>query len=522
MSKRATFLLLVALFLPLGLAAPLAAQEESEPAPAVSAPASDEVGQARRGARREQAESRRLPPAVTTEHQITIGGETIEYQAIAGSIVLEGANGRAEADIAFVAYFRKGADPQQRPITFAFNGGPGAASAYLHLGALGPKRLSFGNEGEVPSSPPVLSDNEESWLAFTDLVFVDPVGTGFSRFLTDDAEVRRRYWSVEGDISALGSFVWRFLNRYDRLASPKALVGESYGGFRVPKLARALQTRFGVGVGTLVMISPVLDFALIEDGPVSPLAPAARLPSFAATALERAGKTVTSRAQLAEAERYAEGPFLTDFLLGPRDRKARERLIADVTRLTGLDEALVRRFAGRVDLTSFVRELHRDRERVGSYYDGNVTALDPAPFAARSEFDDPVLDGSVAPLTSASVDYLARALGYRVDARYHLLNREVSGRWNWGSGRRQPEVLSDLAAVLALDGKAQALVVHGFTDLVTPYFSSKLALDQLPALGSDGARVGLEVLPGGHMFYTRDTSRRALKEAVRPLYERVK
>lgn len=522
MLKRASLLLLLALLLPLGLAAPLAAQQEGEGAPAAAAPAGSGGGQAQRDVRRERPESRHLPPAVTTEHQIEIGGETIEYQAIAGSIVLEGANGREEADIAFVAYFRKGADPQRRPITFAFNGGPGAASAYLHIGALGPRRLSFGNEGEVPSSPPVLSDNAESWLPFTDLVFVDPVGTGFSRFLTSDEEVRRRYWSVDGDITALGSFVWQFLNRYDRLASPKGLVGESYGGFRVPKLARALQTRFGVGVGALVMISPVLDFSLIEDGAVSPLAKAARLPSFAATALERGGRTITSRAELAEAERYAGGAFLADFLRGPRDREATERFVAEVTRFTGLDEAFVRRLAGRVDMRSFVRELHRDRERVGSYYDGNVTGLDPDPFAARSDFDDPVLDGSVAPLTSASVDYLARELGYRVEGRYHLLNRQVSGRWNWGSGRRQPGALGDLADALALDGRARALVVHGFTDLVTPYFASKLALDQLPALGSDGGRVGLEVLPGGHMFYTRDVSRRALTDAVRPLYEETK
>lgn len=501
-------------------AAPVWAQR----APAQGAQAEQQAGERaapeRREAERPPAGERdglRLPPPVTTAHTLALKDRTLRYTATAGSLALRDQDGRALAEIGYVAYGLDDTDAARRPITFAFNGGPGASSAYLHFGALGPKRLAFGNEGDGPSTPPVLVDNAETWLDFTDLVFVDPVGTGYSRFVATGEDVRRRMWSVDGDIEALARFVTNYLTQAGRLASPKVLVGESYGGFRVPKLAQALQTTHGVGVSGLVMISPVLDFTFLADSAVSPLPSVARLPAFAASALEARGQGPVTRETLAEAERYAAGDYVLDFLKGPRDKPAVTRMVDRVTALTGLERSLVARFDGRIDMRSFVRELYRDKERVGSLYDGTVTGLDPEPRAARSRFDDAVLDASVAPLTSAAIGYLYETLNWRPQGRYQLLNHEVSSRWNWGSGRNAPEAFGDLRSALALDKNLSAIVVHGFTDLVTPYFGSKLVLDQLPALGG-GERVRLDVFPGGHMFYTRAASRAALHASVRSLY----
>jgi carboxypeptidase C (cathepsin A) len=488
----------------------------AQPAPA------GQAGQGVAQRQRENAdagqENERLPPPVTTHHVLpaALGGQ--RYAATAGSIVLSDEAGRPTVEIAYVAYNLEGQDATTRPITFAFNGGPGAASAYLHFGALGPQRLAFGNQGDGPSKPPTLVDNPDTWLPFTDLVFVDPVGTGYSRFLRDDQELRRQIWSVDGDIQVLSRFVARYLAENGRLRSPKLLAGESYGGFRVPKIAHALQGDFGVGVAGLYIISPVLDFGLRSGG--LPLGSAARLPSLAAAARVARGETVT-RDALADAERYALSEYIADVLRGPRDTAAVERIVNKVSDLTGLDRAFLARFGGQPDLNSIAHELERKEGRVASYYDALVTSTDPSPWEADGQFDDPVLDASRAPLTSAAVDYTRRVLDYPVTRPYELLNGEVSRRWSWGSGRQSAEAMDDLRAALALDPNLTVVVAHGFTDLVTPYLESQIALNRLPAPLAGPDRVRLEVMPGGHMFYTRDGSRAQLKASAERLVARV-
>lgn len=464
-------------------------------------------------------EALRLPRPATVKQSLELDGRKLDYRVTAGSVVLRDDAGEPQAEVAVLAYTVEGAPAHARPITFAFNGGPGAASAYLNFGALGPRRLSFGNTGEGPSAPPLLVDNAETWLPFTDLVFIDPVGTGYSRFVNDSRELRRSVWSVDGDISALAAVVRRYLVENDRLTSPKFLVGESYGGFRVPRLAWRLQTNEGVGVSGIVMISPVLDFSSQSDSDGAPLSYASRLPSLAALALRRRGEPVT-RAALAEAEEYARTDFVTDFLRGPRDRDAVGRIVDRVTTLTGLDRAFVARQAGRLDIGQLVRELGRDSQSVASLYDAGVTGLDPAPFDLSSRAKDPILHASIAALTSAAADFINRTVGWRVDGPYRLLNDAVSAGWEWGGDREDaPSAVDELRSALALDAGLKALVVHGATDLVTPYFDSQLVLDRLPALGGgDAGRVQLEVLKGGHMFYGDDASRAALTAAARKLY----
>jgi carboxypeptidase C (cathepsin A) len=227
----------------------------------------------------------------------------------------------------------------------------------------------------------------------------------------------------------------------------------------------------------------------------------------------------TDRKSLADVEAYATGEYLSDLLKGPRDKAAVDRLSDKVSGLLGLDRALVARLAGRVDADTFLRERGRAQQRVGSMYDGSITALDPSPDAAQSHWSDPFLDGLRAPIASAMADITVNRLKWPVgELRYEILNSQVVRQWNWDRGRRTNEAFGDLRHALALDPRMRVLVMHGITDLITSYFGSKLLMDQLPAYG-DARRVRFEAVPGGHMFYSRDDSRAALRDAGRDLIE---
>lgn len=464
-------------------------------------------------------ENRRLPPDSVTHQAVELPGRMLRFTATAGSIPLTDDQGALQAEIAYVAYTLDGADPGSRPVTVALNGGPGAASAYLHLGVLGPWRLPIDGPTISPSASPALAANPETWLDFTDLVFIDPVGTGYSRAVGSGEDIRNRYFAVESDVAYLSDVITRWLKANGRMPSPKFYVGESYGGFRGPLIAEKLQTDQGVGLSGLVLLSPVLDFSLLSQPRHAPFGAVARLPSLAAAALERngqAGRDI-SREALRPVEAYAAGEYLVDLTRGLQDKEAVERVSARVADLTGLDPSLVRRLAGRIDPETFQRELDRASGRVASAYDTGVTGYDPDPTAARSRFQDPVLSAMTAPLTSAIVDHLSRTLNFKVDAPYRLLNGAVNGAWRWSQGRSAPESVNELRQAVALDGNLRVLIVHGFTDLVTPYFANQLILNQLPDFGPD-KRLDLRVYPGGHMFYTRDNSRRAFREDAMRLY----
>ncbi|MCG6121396.1 MAG: peptidase S10 [Microvirga sp.] len=465
---------------------------------------------------REQSSARQpLPEAVTTSHVIQTQDGPLAFEAVAGSIRLVDDSGSPRADIAFVAYLRdsEGEDRPPRPVTFAVNGGPGAASAYLNIGALGPWRLPVGLETITPSQTVDLVDNAETWLAFTDLVFVDPVGSGFSRLANTSGSLRERFLSIDGDADALSEFVYRWLVDNGRVTSPKYFVGESYGGFRGPLVAEALQTDYGIGLSGMTLLSPVLDFGWREQPDYAPLPKVSLLPSLAASAMERRGDF--SREALAEVEEYAAGDYLADLMRGLSDEEAVARASARVASLVGLDPELVRRRAGRIDMQLYAREIGRDDDALASLYDSGVTAGDPVPTLDFSRAADPVLDALTAPLTSAMLALYDDKLSWTPPRRYILLNSGVNRAWSWGRGRSQPEAVSALRRVMALDGDFRLLVVHGYTDLVTPYFESALILRQIRDFQG---RVRLENYPGGHMFYTRDESRRAFRDDAARLY----
>jgi carboxypeptidase C (cathepsin A) len=473
--------------LALCLAAGARADDEQEPSqpqpaatPAAPAPSGQKGGAGRGNAATTPpaAEQHRLPPDSTTKQTVALPGRNLAFTATAGSIRLFDDKGEPQADIAYTAYQLDGSEKASRPVTFLFNGGPGASSAWLQLGDAGPWRLSIGGDDAVASAAPDLLPNAETWLDFTDLVFIDPVGTGYSRFVATGDDVRKRFFSVDGDVSSLALVIRRWLEKYDRLLSPKFVVGESYGGIRGPKVVRNLQTQQGVGVRGLILVSPVLDFRDYQGS--SLLQYMTSLPTMAAVAREAKG--AVTRDDLADVERYARTEFLVDLVKGQADTEATTRLADKVAALTGIDPAVSRRLAGRFEVGEFRREFDRRNGKVTGRYDASVEGFDPYPDSSYFHFGDPSGDSLTAPLTSAAVDLTTRKLNWRPDGSYQLLSESVFKAWDFGRGQDPAESVSQLRQVLALDPKMKLLVGHGLFDLATPYFASKIILDQLPPM----------------------------------------
>jgi carboxypeptidase C (cathepsin A) len=463
-------------------------------------------------------EARRLPPDSASKQMLDFPGRSLAFTATAGSIRLFNQKREPQADIAYTSYQLDGTDRATRPVTFVFNGGPGAASAYQQFGNNGPWRLPIDVDAITPSTAPELQPNAETWLDFTDLVYIDPVGTGYSRFVATGEDVRKHFFSVGGDVDALAVVIRRWLEKNDRLLSPKYIVGESYGGIRAPKIVRNLQHEQGIGVRGMILISPALDFR--EYSGSSILQYVASLPSFAAVARQTKGdgKGAVTRADLADVEQYASGAFLVDLVKGEADVEATNRIADRVASLTGIDQAVSRRLAERFDVAEFRREFDRKNGKVTGRYDASVMGTDPFPDSSFSHFDDQSGDTLIAPLTSAAVDFTTRKLNWRPDGSYELLNDAVARDWDFGRGMHPVESMTDVRQILALDPKLNVLVAHGLFDLATPYFGSKILLDQLPSFASP-PRVKLVVYPGGHMFYLRDNARKQLRGEVEKLMQ---
>jgi carboxypeptidase C (cathepsin A) len=346
-------------------------------------------------------------------------------------------------------------------------------------------------------------------------VFIDPPGTGYSPVIATDADARRRLWSVGGDVDALAETIRRWLDRNSRSMSPKYLLGESYGGFRAPLLARRLQSDEGVGIKGLVLLSPLLD-AHVMSGYADPLSWVDLLPSE--VAVVRAQHGPVGRSDLEDVEAYAAGDYLVDMLRGGGDAAAIDRLTSRVAGLTGFDAATVRRLGGRLDRSVFQRELVPGR--VASAYDGTVTRPDPQPRAQESQFPDPVLAGFEAPVTSAMMAVYAGKLNWRPDTVYHLSNDAVYAGWDWGHGMGRPESFSALQAARSVDPHMSVLIGQGMFDLVTPYFGTVRMLRLLPPMPGSAA-IALHVYPGGHMFYFSDASRAALHDDAKAVFDPV-
>lgn len=454
----------------------------------------------------------RLPADVTTHFALDLPGRTLKFGATAGSMRLTDAKGAPRTDIAFVAYKIEGGSPATRPVTFVFNGGPGMASAWLQMGAIGPWRVRLDTHVDGPSASAVPLPNAETWLDFTDLVFIDPPGTGYSRILTTDAEARRTLWSVSGDIDVLAEAIRRWLDHSARNVSPKYILGESYGGFRGPRLARTLQADQGVGVSGIILLSPLLDVHA-ESGYADPLAWVDALPSE--VAVVRAQHGPVARADMQDVEDYAASEYLVDILRGG-DEAAIDRLTARVAGLTGMDPALVRRMGGRINTGVFQQTLVPGR--VLSAYDGTAARPNPTPRALTAQFPDPLLDGFDAPITSAMMAIYTDKLNWRPDSVYHLSNFDAFRAWDWGHGMGRPESFTALEAARSVDPHMKVLIAHGLFDLRTPYFATARMLRLLPVMAGS-APISLRVYSGGHMFYFDDASRAKLRDDAKPVFD---
>ncbi|HWI85492.1 MAG TPA: peptidase S10 [Sphingomonas sp.] len=457
-----------------------------------------------------------FPADKSVRQSAVIAGKPLAYDVTVGTIPIIDAKGKKTGEVVFTAYTVSGRGAA-RPVTFAFNGGPGAASAFLNLGAIGPKRVQFGAQGDSPSDSAVARDNPHSWLDFTDLVFIDPVGTGFSRSLEDEAASKKDFFTAKADIEYLSRIIFDWLNKNGRMTSPHYLVGESYGGYRVPRIAYYLQSRLGVGLNGITMVSPYLNPGAVdtEQNALSPLPYMVSLPSMAAAHLERQGK-LTGPAALAEVETYDRGEYAVDLFRGRADPQAIERITAKVAAYTGLDPAIVRRSEGRVDIGTYLREIHRAEGKIGSIYDSNVTAFDPFPGAATQQSNDPILDAIIAPTTSAAVDLMTNQVGWKTATRYTLLSYEVNGAWD---ADKSDSPVGDLRKAIANDPKMQVVIAHGMDDLSCPYFASRLIVDQMPSFGV-AQRVHLNLYAGGHMFYSRADSAAQFRRDAMAMYVR--
>lgn len=452
-----------------------------------------------------------LPPAAHTEQSIQIGGKTLKYTVTVGALPVYDKDGKHVADVVTTAYT---VDQPNRPVTFALNGGPGASSVYLNFGAIGPKHVQFGNEGDSPSDDPKLIDNPGTWLDFTDLVFIDPVGTGFSRSLVPEDQAKKLFYSTDPDIEYLSRVIYDWLVKSDRLASRKYLIGESYGGFRGPRVTYYLQSQLGVAMNGLVLVSPYLSPSAEEGGDLSPLPWMLTLPSITAAHLEREHK-LTPEA-MADVIAYTRGEYAETLLKGRSDPDATTKMIQHVTELTGLDPQFVKFSGGRLDTEAYLREVYREQSKLGSVYDSNVTSFDPFPFAPEQRASDPILASIVAPLTTAMVDFDTRIVGWKVDARYNALSYDVNRLWERGGEVRSGSV-TQLRQAVAADPKLRVIIAHGWNDLSCPFMASVLITDQMPVMG-DPTRVAVHEFPGGHMFYTRMDSRLALRKDVMAMF----
>lgn len=470
-------------------------------------------------------------PTVTA-HTLTLPSGALRYEARADWMTLY-SDDKPSAEVFHVAYTLS--DAPDRPLTFVFNGGPGAASAYLHLGVLGPRRVFFNEDGSLPPSPAQVIDNPQTWLQFTDLVFIDPVGTGFSRTLDREGEEaaaaekrKKHYWTVEGDLDAMGEVIRRYLSRHQRWGSPIYLAGESYGGFRVARMARRLQEQDGVGLCGALLISPAIEFDLLGGSAYNVLPWIDKLPTMAAAGLHHGRATLageTRAEHLAEAERFALEELTVALASGDALSSARRAEIYDkMAGLIGLPASLIARCAGRVEMTRFCRELLRDQGLVCGLYDASVTVRDPFPSSEQFGGPDPTLAGLSRIFTAAVMSYLTAELAVTESVRdYHLLSMSVNQSWRDGEGELSTDLvgsMSELRYGMSLNPDMKVMIVHGSYDLVTPYFSSwrLIALGQLTE--AQRSAVFLRHYPGGHMFYTWAESRRAFFQDTAALYAR--
>jgi carboxypeptidase C (cathepsin A) len=483
---------------------------------AVPPAAADEPAKSDKGEKSDKAEKEQnllglLPADSVTTHSVQAGAQRLNYTATAGTLTLRDDKGEKSAAMFYVAYTLQGGQAAARPVSFFFNGGPGAASAYLHLGAAGPMALEFPPGNEADGGAAKLRENPDTWLPFTDMVFIDAVGTGWSRPAKAD-DAAKAFWGVKQDAQTFAKAVALWLEKTGRGASPKYLVGESYGGIRSLKVARELQMQQSTILDGIVMVSPAIEMDSI-GGPQSGVMPDVFLiPSLVASALERHQKFQAQAVE--DAYHFAIGEYLTTIVNPPGSGDAMKSFYGKLSSMTEVPLDVVERERGRFDIGS--HDVRAIDGRLISAYEGSLSIADPFPEGGNGLENDPVLFGYTRAYGNALVAYASDALGFKTELTYKLLAFDVNEKWDFTSDGKGPVTgYGDLRRLLGLDPGLKVFIAGGYFDLVVPFEANRWLVDQLP-VGRD--RVTFKAYPGGHMIYTRPASRAALKNDVAALY----
>lgn len=478
------------------------------------------------GAEKEASKDDRLS---VTRQALTVNGRTLNYTATAGTLSQKDEAGKAKADIFFVAYTLDGdgdargdrdarapAPPATRPVTFVFNGGPGAASVWLHLGTAGPRRINIDAQG-VPSAPPFqLIDNEATWLDATDLVFIDPVGTGYSR--PAQGEKGEQFYGVKEDVQSVGAFIRLYTTRYGRWASPKFLAGESYGTTRAAGLSEHLLEKQGISLNGIVLISAVLNFQTIVASGGNELPFALYLPTYTATAWHH--KRLAEDLQrdlgrtLREAEQFALNEYTAALMKGADLSPAERDAVAQrLSRYTGLSVDWLLRSGLRIEPGRFRKQLLADQGRIVGRFDSRIAGFTADPNDAGAEYDPSL--SQFLPLYSATFnDYVRGVLNFETDLSYEVLTERVHP-WNFGQGGFGYLFVADtLRDTMMKNPQLKLLVGAGQMDLATPYLASDYTISHLGLPPDLQRNVTRAYYPAGHMMYHDAASRRQLHDDV--------
>ena len=443
---------------------------------------------------------------IVTHHQISMNGRVLRYTATAGRLPIKREDGKIEAEMFFVAYTLDGQDAGRRPLTFAFNGGPGSASVWLHMGALGPKRVMLTSEGFMPPAPYRMEDNQSTLLDRSDLVLVDAIGTGFSR--AADLETSKKFWGVKGDIEAYGEFIRMFLTRYDRWTSPLFMLGESYGTTRAAGVAGYLADK-GIAFSGITLLSTVLNFQTVENTKTNDQAYIFLIPTYTMTAAyhhklapELTQDLIKSRQ---EAERWASNEYAQALSKGDAlTPQERETTIEQMARYTGLSKTFLDQADLRVDVPKFTHNLLLDQKlRVGRL-DTRFTGPDPQGLLDTT-FYDPTSSAIVPPYTAVFNNYVRNELGYKSDMPYYVFASEAGfGKWEWGNAIEGfPDTASALRSAMAKDPYLKVLVMEGYYDLATPYYAATYTMEHLNLAPALRKNISFATYDCGHMVYLR-------------------
>ncbi len=454
--------------------------------------------------------------ASKTRHTITIDGQKIDYTATAGTMALKSQEGEAQASIFYVAYTRDQIeDRRQRPITFSFNGGPGSSSVWLHLGLLGPQRVALTNPDGHPLPPPFkLVENTSSLLDETDLVFIDPVSTGYSRAATEDKA--KTFHNFEKDIESVGEFIRLTTTRLKRWASPKYLIGESYGTTRAAGLANFMQERYGLYLNGIMLISSILNFQTARFTPGNDLPYILVLPTLTAAAWFHNKLAPDLRQDLRktldEVEAFARTEYAAALFRGaslPANERA--AIAQQLARYTGLSPQYVEQANLRINVSRFTKELLRDQRQTVGRLDTRFTGADRDAAGEQFEFD-PSLATITGPYTAALNDYVRRQLKFKSDLPYEILTNRVQP-WDYGKFQNQyVDVAESLRKAICQNPALRVFVANGYYDLATPYFATEYTFDHLglePALQKN---ISMAYYQAGHMIYIHEPSLIRLKK----------